>query len=78
MLRRETDERQAYRRLQIQALVGGDTTGAAAVTFLAAFADRATMWPFLIPSASQATRPRPDPGTLSVSRKLAWRIWPAR
>ena len=44
MLRRQVDERQAYRQLKIQALVGGG----AAVAYLAAFAAKATLWPFVI------------------------------
>jgi hypothetical protein len=48
MLRRQADERQAYRRLKAQALVGRVTAGAAAVAFLAAFAAKATLWPFFI------------------------------
>ncbi len=48
MLREQADERQAYRRLKIQALVGRVTTVAATVAFLAAIAARATLWPFYI------------------------------
>jgi L-alanine-DL-glutamate epimerase-like enolase superfamily enzyme len=48
MLRDQADERQAYRRLKIQALVGRVTTGAAAVAYLAASLAKATLWPFAI------------------------------
>jgi hypothetical protein len=48
MLREQADERQAYRRLKIQALVGRITTLAASVAFLAAIAAKATLWPFYI------------------------------
>jgi hypothetical protein len=48
MLRRQADERQAYRRLKIQALVGRVTTLAAAVAFLAASAAKAMLWPFAL------------------------------
>jgi len=48
MLRSQSDERQAYRQLKIQALVGRVTTGAAAIAFLIAFAAKATIWPFLL------------------------------
>jgi L-alanine-DL-glutamate epimerase-like enolase superfamily enzyme len=48
MLREQADERQAFRRLKIQALVGRVTTGAAVTAFLAAIAARATLWPFEI------------------------------
>ena len=48
MLREQADERQAYRRLKIQALVGRITTLAASVAFLAAIAAKATLWPFYV------------------------------
>ncbi len=48
IIRYQPDERQAYRRLKIQALVGRVTSGAAAVAYLAAFAARTTLWPFAI------------------------------
>jgi hypothetical protein len=48
LLRRQPDERQAYRRLKMEALAGRVTTGAAFVAFLAAFAVKATLWPFFI------------------------------
>jgi hypothetical protein len=48
MLREQADERQAYRRLKIQALVGRVTTLAATTAFLAAIAAKATLWPFYI------------------------------
>ena len=48
MLREQADERQAYRRLQIQALVGRITTLAASVALLAAIAAKATLWPFYL------------------------------
>ena len=48
MLRNQPDERQVYRRLKMQALVGRVTTLAAAVAFLVAFAVKATTWPFIM------------------------------
>jgi len=48
MLRDQADERQAFRRLKIQALVGRVTTLAAAVAFLAAAVAKATLWPFFM------------------------------
>jgi hypothetical protein len=48
MLRRQDDERQAYRRLKIQALVGRITTLAAAIALLAAIAAKITLWPFYV------------------------------
>ena len=48
MLRDQADERQVYRRLKIQALVGRVTTAAAAVAYLAAALAKATLWPFAI------------------------------
>jgi hypothetical protein len=48
MLRDQADERQAYRRLKIQALVGRVTSAAAAVAYLAAALAKATLWPFAI------------------------------
>jgi fatty acid desaturase len=48
MVREQADERQAYRRLRIQALVGRITTLAAGTAFLAAVAARITLWPFYI------------------------------
>jgi hypothetical protein len=48
MLREQADERQAYRRLRIQALVGRITTLAAGTAFLAAVAAKITLWPFYI------------------------------
>jgi predicted membrane-bound spermidine synthase len=48
MLRRQVDERQAYRQLKIQALVGRVMSASAAVAYLAAFAAKATLWPFVI------------------------------
>jgi hypothetical protein len=48
MLREQADERQAERRLKIQALVGRVTALAASAAFLAAIAAKATLWPFYI------------------------------
>ncbi len=48
MLRDQADERQEYRRLKIQALVGRVTTLAASIAFLGAIAGKATLWPFYI------------------------------
>ena len=48
MLRDQADERQAYRRLKIQALVGRVTSGAVAVAYLVAAVAKATLWPYAI------------------------------
>ncbi|MGH3205685.1 MAG: hypothetical protein ACRDP5_27075 [Streptosporangiaceae bacterium] len=48
MLREQADERQVYRRLKIQALVGRVTTLAAVVAYLVAAVAKATLWPFAI------------------------------
>jgi hypothetical protein len=48
MIRAQADERQAYRRLKIQALVGRVVTLAAAVGYLAAVWAKVTLWPFTI------------------------------
>jgi cation transport ATPase len=48
MLRDQADERQAYRRLKIQALVGRVMTAAVAVGYLVAALAKATLWPFVI------------------------------
>jgi hypothetical protein len=48
MLRYQVDERQAYRRLKIQALVGRVMSGGASLAYLAASAAKATLWPFAI------------------------------
>jgi hypothetical protein len=46
VLRREVDERQAYRRLKSQALVGRVMSLAAALAYLVAFGAKAPLWPF--------------------------------
>ena len=48
MIRYQTDERQAYRQLRIQAVVGRVMSGGASMAFLAAWAAKATLWPFEI------------------------------
>ena len=48
MIRQQLDERQAYRGLKIQAVVGRVMSIGACVAFLAAWAARATLWPFEI------------------------------
>jgi hypothetical protein len=48
MLRYQVDERQAYRQLKIQALVGRVMSVGVGVAYLAAFAARATLWPFAV------------------------------
>ena len=48
MIRYQTDERQAYRQLKIQAVVGRVMSGGASIAFLAAWAAKATLWPFEI------------------------------
>jgi hypothetical protein len=45
LMRDKADERQAYRRLKVQALVGIVTSGAVGVAYLAALAAKATIWP---------------------------------
>ena len=45
LLRDKADERQAYRRLKTQALVGIVTSVAVGVAYLAALAAKATLWP---------------------------------
>ncbi len=47
-VRRQLDERQAYRRLQMQALVGRVMSLAASVAFLVAVGVNATLWPFAV------------------------------
>jgi hypothetical protein len=47
-LRREVDERQQYRRLKVQALVGRVMSLAAAIAYLVAVGMHATLWPFAI------------------------------
>ena len=48
MVRQQVDERQAYRGLKIQAVVGRVMSGGASIAFLAAWAAKATLWPFEI------------------------------
>ena len=48
ILRYQVDERQAYRRLKMQAVVGRVMSGGASIAFLAAWAAKATLWPFEI------------------------------
>lgn len=48
MVRRQVDERQAYRGLKIQAVVGRVMSGGASIAFLAAWAAKAALWPFEI------------------------------
>jgi hypothetical protein len=48
MLRHQVDERQAYRGLKIQALVGRVMSSGASIAYLAAWAAKATLWPFAI------------------------------
>jgi hypothetical protein len=48
MIRQQPDERQAYRGLKIQAVVGRVMSTGAGVAFLAAWAAKATLWPFEI------------------------------
>ena len=48
MIRYQPDERQAYRQLRIQAVVGRVMSGGASVAFLAAWAAKAALWPFAI------------------------------
>jgi len=48
MLRDQADERQVYRRLKIQALVGRVMTAAVAVGYLVAALAKAALWPFAI------------------------------
>jgi hypothetical protein len=48
MIRQQPDERQAYRGLKIQAVVGRVMSIGTSVAFLTAWAARATLWPFEI------------------------------
>jgi hypothetical protein len=48
MIRQQLDERQAYRALKIQAVVGRVMSIGASIAFLAAWAAKATLWPFEI------------------------------
>jgi hypothetical protein len=48
MIRQQVDERQAYRGLKIQAVVGRVMSTGTGVAFLVAWAARATLWPFEI------------------------------
>ena len=48
MIRQQVDERQAYRGLKIQAVVGRVMSIGASIAFLAAWAAKATLWPFEI------------------------------
>jgi hypothetical protein len=48
MIRQQPDERQAYRGLKIQAVVGRVMSIGACVAYLAAWAAKATLWPFEI------------------------------
>ena len=48
MIRQQLDERQAYRGLRIQAVTGRVMSSGASVAFLAAWAAKATLWPFEI------------------------------
>lgn len=47
-LRHETDERQEYHRLQVQALVGKVMSLAVAVAYLVAVTAKVQLWPFAI------------------------------
>ncbi len=44
--RRQVDERQAWQRLQVQALVGRVLAVAVAIAYIVAVAGKATLWPF--------------------------------
>lgn len=46
--RYQLDERQVYRQLQMQALVGKVMTAAAVIAYFVALAVKATLWPFAI------------------------------
>ena len=48
MIRQQLDERQAYRALKIQAVVGRVMSIGVSIAFLAAWAAKATLWPFEI------------------------------
>jgi len=48
LMRDKADERQEYRRLKTQALVGIVMSAAAGVAYLAALASKATLWPLSI------------------------------
>ena len=48
LVRGQADERQAYRQLQMQALVGKVMTAAAVIAYFAALVVKATLWPFAL------------------------------
>jgi hypothetical protein len=48
LVRGQVDERQAYYRLRVQALVGRVMTAAAVVAYLVAVPLRASLWPFAV------------------------------
>jgi hypothetical protein len=48
LIRREIDERQAYQRLQVQALVGRVLAAAVAVAYIAASASKVALWPWAV------------------------------
>lgn len=54
VIRQETDERQAYRRLKVQALIGKVMSLAVAVAYLAAVGLKTALWPFAIALALPA------------------------
>jgi hypothetical protein len=47
-IRRQLDERQAYARLRVQALVGRVLSAAVAVAFVVASATKAMLWPWAV------------------------------
>ncbi len=48
VIRRQTDERQATIRLQVQALVGRALAVAVAIAYLVAVATKTTLWPYAV------------------------------
>ena len=64
MLRRQSDERQAYRWLKMQALTGQVLSLAAGIGYLVAIALKVTLWPFGVAL-----------GLVGVSQLAGWLIY---
>jgi hypothetical protein len=63
-IRGQLDERQAYRRLRVQALVGRILSVAVAVGYIAASAGKAVLWPWAVLL-----------GVLAVSFLIGWLVY---
>jgi hypothetical protein len=64
MLRRQSDERQAYRWLKMQALTGQVMSISAGIGYLVAIAAKATLWPFGVAL-----------GLVAVSQLAGWLVY---